>query len=137
MLSITRKAYYGISALLELAENFTIGRLQIKDISDRRNIPRNYLEQLLNRLLKNGMVKSIRGSRGGYILAREPAEINLLAVLESLEGDISLTGDWHESDAVYKVLKKAESQMKEVLQITLQDIVEEQKKLNKENLFYI
>jgi Rrf2 family protein len=137
MLSITRKAYYGITALLELAENYEHGLLQIKDIADRRSIPRNYLEQLLNRLLKSGLVKSIRGSRGGYKLSENPEKVSLLTVLETLEGNITLTGEWSENDAVYKVMKDAESRMKEAMQITLKDIIEEQKKVNKEALFYI
>ncbi len=137
MLSITSKTYYGVTAILELAENFGNGVLQIKDISTKKNIPKNYLEQLLNRLLKSGLIKSTRGKKGGYALADKPEHIKLLDVIEILEGKIKLTGSWENNQAIYQQLKKAEDEFKNALDISLQDILEEQKKLNGSFIFHI
>jgi Rrf2 family protein len=81
------KTEYAILALLELAFHYQSGEpLQIRQIAAQQNIPDRYLEQLLASLRRGGFVKSQRGSRGGYLLARDPRKINLLDVLACLEG---------------------------------------------------
>jgi Rrf2 family protein len=81
------KSEYGILALLELAIHYQSGEpLQIRQIAAQQNIPDRYLEQLLATLRRGGIVKSQRGSKGGYLLAREPWKISLFEVLSCLEG---------------------------------------------------
>jgi Rrf2 family protein len=81
------KSEYAILALLELATHYQSGEpLQIRQIAAQQNIPDRYLEQLLATLRRGGLVKSQRGSKGGYILAREPWKITLFEVLGCLEG---------------------------------------------------
>jgi Rrf2 family protein len=60
--------------------------MQIRQIATQQNIPDRYLEQLLATLRRGGIVKSQRGSKGGYFLAREPRKITILEILECLEG---------------------------------------------------
>jgi Rrf2 family protein len=73
-------------AILELALEYGNAPLQIKTIADREDISNKYLEQLIAMLKAAGLVRSIRGPRGGYLLAKPPAEIQLKEVFVTLEG---------------------------------------------------
>ena len=87
-MELSCKSEYALLALLELATQYQSGEpLQIRQIAAQQNIPDRYLEQLLATLRRGGVVKSQRGAKGGYILAREPWKITLLEVLSCLEGD--------------------------------------------------
>lgn len=84
------KTEYAVLALLELAAHYREAEpLQIRQIAAQQNIPDRYLEQLLATLRRGGLVKSQRGAKGGYLLAREPWEITLLEVVSCLEGSDS------------------------------------------------
>lgn len=85
-MKISTRTRYGIRALLELAENEGNGPLQIKAIAKDQDISIKYLEQLMYMLRSGGFVRSIRGSKGGYVLAKAPERINLLEVFNCLEG---------------------------------------------------
>ena len=86
-MELSCKSEYAILALLELATNYQNGEpLQIRQIAAQQNIPDRYLEQLLATLRRGGIVKSQRGSKGGYLLTRDPWKITLLEVLACLEG---------------------------------------------------
>jgi Rrf2 family protein len=88
------KCEYAILALLEMATYYASGEpMQIRQIAAQQNIPDRYLEQLLATLRRGGIVKSQRGSKGGYLLAREPWKISLFEILECLEGLDIRTGD--------------------------------------------
>jgi Rrf2 family protein len=81
------KSEYAILALLEMATHYENGEpMQIRQIATQQNIPDRYLEQLLATLRRGGIVKSQRGSKGGYLLAREPWKISVFDILECLEG---------------------------------------------------
>ncbi len=87
-MELSLKSEYAILAMLELAHNYAIAQpLQIRQIANQQNIPDRYLEQLLATLKRQGLVKSQRGSKGGYILAREPREISLLEIICGIEGN--------------------------------------------------
>jgi len=84
---ISCKSEYALLALIELAVAYESGDpLQIRQISAQQNIPDRYLEQLLATLRRGGIVRSQRGAKGGYLLAREPWKITLFDVLVCLEG---------------------------------------------------
>ncbi len=86
-MELSLKSEYAILAMLELASNFSLDQpLQIRQIAHQQNIPDRYLEQLLATLKRQGLVKSQRGSKGGYILAREPWEISVLEIIQGIEG---------------------------------------------------
>ena len=65
------------------------GPTSIADISRKEDISVAYLEQLLNKLRRQGLVRSIRGPKGGYLLSRRPKDITVRDVVKTLEGDIS------------------------------------------------
>lgn len=82
------KTQYGLMALLELARVHSQGGvLQVGEIAARQQIPDRYLEQMLTNLRRSAILRSIRGPRGGYQLARAPAEIRLSEVVQCLEGE--------------------------------------------------
>ncbi|BAY92173.1 MULTISPECIES: RrF2 family transcriptional regulator [unclassified Tolypothrix] len=86
-MEISCKSEYAILALLEMATHYQSAEpMQIRQIAAQQNIPDRYLEQLLATLRRGGIIKSQRGSKGGYLLAREPRRISIFEVLECLEG---------------------------------------------------
>ncbi|PAX59643.1 RrF2 family transcriptional regulator [Brunnivagina elsteri] len=86
-MELSCKSEYAILALLELATHYQNGEpLQIRQIAAQQNIPDRYLEQLLATMRRGGLVKSQRGSKGGYYLAREPWKITIFEVLTCIEG---------------------------------------------------
>jgi len=127
------KSEYALLALLELATHYQINEpLQIRQIAAQQNIPDRYLEQLLATLRRGGVVKSQRGAKGGYILAREPWKITLLEVLDCLEGLDSRASENEaspktvESAVVQEIWQEAHQAANLVLQkYTLQDLCEQ------------
>jgi len=87
---LSSRSLYGMRAVLVLARNHGQGSVFLKDIVARERLPPTYLEQLMVPLRKAGIVLGVRGAKGGYFLARHPAEIQVLAVLEALEGPLRL-----------------------------------------------
>lgn len=86
-MELSCKTKYALLALLELAAYHQKQEpLQIRQIAEKQEISDRYLEQLLATLRRGGLVKSQRGAKGGYLLAREPWQITLLDVVECLEG---------------------------------------------------
>jgi Rrf2 family protein len=87
IVELSCKSEYALLALLELAARYNDGEpLQIRQIAAQQDIPDRYLEQLLATLRRGGIVRSQRGAKGGYILAREPWKITLQEVVVCLEG---------------------------------------------------
>ncbi len=88
LLELSAKVEYALLALLELAINH--GKkvtLTINDIAAKQPIPERYLEQILTQLRRAGIVQSQRGSKGGFLLVREPWEISLLEIVSLIEGE--------------------------------------------------
>ena len=78
-------------AAIDLARHYaSCDPVQVKDIAERQDIPKDYLSLIMVDLRKGGIVESVRGPRGGYRLAKSPAEISMGEVLEVLEGPIQL-----------------------------------------------
>lgn len=86
---ISTRARYGVNAVYELAKNYDGGTVAIKTISERQDIPVQYLEQLIVKLRKAGIVTSLRGAKGGYKLAKQPKDVSALDVIICLEGDFA------------------------------------------------
>jgi Rrf2 family transcriptional regulator, cysteine metabolism repressor len=83
------KAEYGVRVMVELARRADEDPVPLAEIASRGELPLAYLEHLVARLRKAGLVDSRRGSRGGYLLARSPAEITMAEIVEALEGSIA------------------------------------------------
>jgi Rrf2 family cysteine metabolism transcriptional repressor len=87
-MKLSTKTRYGMRAILELAEHYGQGPLQTNVIAQRQDISAKYLEQLMAILKAAGLIRSVRGARGGYVLARKPDEIKLSEVFYGLEGPV-------------------------------------------------
>ena len=87
-MKLSTRTRYGIRAILELAENYGKGPVQLKKIAKDQGISIKYLEQLMAILKSAGIINSTRGSKGGYILAKPPKEIKLSDCFNCLEGPI-------------------------------------------------
>lgn len=86
--AFSSKTEYGLVALIELAAlHGSGGVMQVGEIANRQGIPERYLEQMLTSLRRGGILRSIRGPKGGYQLARSPAELPVAEVVRCLEGD--------------------------------------------------
>jgi len=90
-MKLSTRSRYGIRAILELAENHGNGPLQLKTIARHQEISVKYLEQLMATLKSAGIVRSIRGSKGGYILTKSPGQIKVSDCFSCLEGPVITT----------------------------------------------
>ncbi len=97
MLRLTKKLLFAIEAVLDIAYNASNAPVQSGDITGRQGIPRRYLEQVLQQLVRAGILEGVRGPRGGYRLARERRRITvgeIVRVVKTLEtGDDPLEGE--------------------------------------------
>jgi Rrf2 family protein len=85
------RAEYGLRALIDLAAHYGEGPVRSRVIAQRQGLPEPYLNQLMTRLRRGGLVTSKRGPSGGHLLSRPPAEISLKEAFEVLEGS---TAPW-------------------------------------------
>ena len=91
-MKLSTRGNYGVRAVYELACNYGNGLVQIKQISERQDIPLKYLEQLLHRLKRSGIIESVRGPSGGYVLTDDPANLSIGDVFKVLEGPFQMSG---------------------------------------------
>jgi Rrf2 family protein len=89
-MKISTKIRYGTRAMLELAYHYGEGPIELREIAKREDISLKYLEQVIVPLRTAGLVKSARGSKGGYSLAKPPSEIYLSDLVETLDGPLNL-----------------------------------------------
>jgi len=90
-MKLSTKGKYGVREVFEIARHYGKGPITIKEIADRQGISFSYLEQILHKLGKSGVIESVRGPAGGYLLARKPAELTIGDIVRSLEGPIALS----------------------------------------------
>lgn len=88
-MKLSTKGRYGLKAVIDIAVNSETEVVALSGIAQRQNISINYLEQLIAKLKKAGIVLSFRGAQGGYTLAKKPEEISVGDILRALEGDLS------------------------------------------------
>ena len=89
MIKFSTKGEYGVRMMVEIARHYGSGPVSLTDVSREEDLPLPYLEQLVGKLRKGGLLLSRHGARGGYELARNPADINIGDVLRALEGPIA------------------------------------------------
>ncbi|PIU41434.1 MAG: AsnC family transcriptional regulator [Candidatus Omnitrophica bacterium CG07_land_8_20_14_0_80_42_15] len=88
-MKLSTKSRYGVRAMVDLAFNYKHGPVAVGDISRREGISTCYLEQILNKLRRHNLVKSVRGPKGGYVLAKSPDNIKIADIVKTLEGNIA------------------------------------------------
>jgi Rrf2 family transcriptional regulator, iron-sulfur cluster assembly transcription factor len=128
-MKLTTKGHYSVKALLDLSLQPGYGPASTRAIANRQDIPAPYLEKLLIEMRRAGLVKSIRGSIGGYQLAKEPAQISIGQIFEAVGETITqlpLPGgspaqaeDW----VTFTLWQRLQQKLKEALySITLADL---------------
>ncbi|MDI4638580.1 MULTISPECIES: Fe-S cluster assembly transcription factor [Halomonadaceae] len=88
---LTTKGRYAVTAMLDLAMNGAATPTSLADISKRQEISLSYLEQLFSRLRRAGLVKSVRGPGGGYLLAGNPVDISVARVIDAVNESVDAT----------------------------------------------
>lgn len=87
-MKISTKGRYALRMMIDLALNGSGSFIALKDIAERQNISKKYLEQIVPLLHKSGMLKTNRGYQGGYALAKRPTEYTVADILRVTEGDL-------------------------------------------------
>ncbi|RDI44098.1 cysteine metabolism transcriptional regulator CymR [Falsibacillus pallidus] len=123
-MKISTKGRYGLTIMIELAKRHGEGPTSLKTIAAAHELSEHYLEQLVAPLRNAGLVKSIRGAYGGYILAKEPSEISSGDIIRVLEGPISpVEGIEDEEPAKRELWIRIRDAVKEVLDnTTIEDL---------------
>ncbi len=121
-LQISRKIEYGLRAMLCLASAAPDELVSFREIARRMDVPQDFLAKILKTLVTRHLVRSVRGARGGYSLAKNAAEISFLDVIEAVEGPIQVNVCQDEHNAcrlssactMYGVWKLGQERMLEV-----------------------
>ena len=147
-MKLSTKGRYGTRALLELALHKGDDPMSLKDIACRQEISLSYLEQLVSPLVAGGIIRSTKGPRGGISLVKNPSEIKLSDIIQTLEGSVAPAEcvdnpdvcDRSPSCVTRDVWSEMKTAMSGVLEsTTLQDLVERQKEKQelREEMYYI
>ncbi|WP_206812670.1 RrF2 family transcriptional regulator [Paradesulfitobacterium ferrireducens] len=147
-MKLSTKGRYGLKAMFDLAQHFGEGPISLKSIAERQDISEHYLEQLISGLRKAGLVKSVRGAQGGYVLGREPGKMTIGDVIRVLEGPIAPVDCVAEEDpeccskadycVTRTVWEKVRDSIAEVLDsITLEDMVKDSKQKEADRRLYM
>ncbi len=126
--------------MMELAAKFGEGPISLKSIAERNGLSEHYLEQLVAPLRNAGLVKSIRGAYGGYILSKDPADITSGDIIRILEGPISPVDFTEEDDPAKRNLwLRIRDSIAEVLDsTTLENLITYREAEKKDSyMFYI
>jgi len=135
--TISAKGVYGLTAVIELAMNYSSGPVQIRDIAEAHNIPQHYLEQLLVILKKAGIVESYRGSRGGYALAKDPKQIRVFNVLSHLEGRLEVVPEQKKNGILQFFWSRLEREIGKALDMSVEEIILEKHSLDRSPMYNI
>lgn len=130
---LSTKGRYGLMAMFELALRYGDGPIPLRSIAHKQMLSDSYLEQLFSTLRKDGLINSVRGAQGGYMLSRDPKDITVGNILRSLEGhlapadcaiDETIECSKEENCATKLVLIKIKDSIDEVVDsITLRDMI--------------
>lgn len=89
-MKLSKKTIYSILLMLALAKNENKGTISMKEIAEKENISAKYLEQIVNVLCKSGLVRSHRGSKGGYSLSKSADRYTLGSIIRTIDGTVSV-----------------------------------------------
>ncbi|MGM0900187.1 cysteine metabolism transcriptional regulator CymR [Mesobacillus maritimus] len=141
-MKISTKGRYGMTIMIELAKNHGEGPVSLKSIAQAHDLSEHYLEQLVAPLRNAGLVRSIRGAYGGYVLTDEPSKITAGDIIRVLEGPIVLVeGIENEAPAQRELWIRIRDAIKRVLDhTTIEDLAnhtEEDNGISDAYMFYI
>lgn len=125
-MKISTKGRYGLTIMIELAKHYGEGPIPLRQIAAEKDLSEAYLEQLVSPLRNAGLVKSVRGAYGGYMLAHTPAEISAADVIRVLEGPIQPVEGIEDEEAPQRELwMRIRDAVKNVLDTTsLEDLTQ-------------
>lgn len=140
-MKLSTKGRYGLKAMFDLALYYGEGPIALKNVAERQGVSEHYLEQLIATLRKAGLVKSVRGAQGGYMLAYSPSKITVGEIIRVLEGplapaecviDEDSAGCKNADCCVTRIIwdKIRVSISKVIDSITLQDMIEDYNKMD-------
>ncbi|MEM0529733.1 Rrf2 family transcriptional regulator [Zongyangia sp. HA2173] len=139
-MKISTKGRYGMRLMVELGLAYEGKPVSLRDIAKRQEISEKYLEQIVTRLGKAGLVKSTRGAQGGYRLEREPSQITVGDILRVTEGSLTPVACLDDDECprrercvTYSVWSRVQEAVTRVVdQITLQELVDDYRRKNEE-----
>lgn len=132
MMKLSTRGCYGLRAMLELALHHGGRPVLMRNIAENQGVSRKYLHALLTSLKSAGLVRSVRGAGGGYLLARAPGQIRVDEVVQVLEGSLCVTDcvedpascDRHDRCATHDLWKELSAAVQQLLAgLTLEDLV--------------
>jgi len=135
-MKLSTKGRYGVRAMLELAMHQGRGPVALQELASRQEISAKYLEQLLIPLKAAGLVNSVRGAKGGYLLAVPPQKVTLYQIVRSLEGPLAVVECVQDPDSCDRkadcIVHQVWGEMNELIvdylsRITLDQLAENQK----------
>ena len=143
-MKLSTRGRYGLRAMFDLAMNQAQGPIPLNEIASRQNISESYLEQLFATMRKAGLVKSVRGVYGGYLLGAPSDKIYIGQILRTLEGNIAPADCVSDEDipecsgadaCVTRIIwEKIRDSINQVVDsITLEDMLREQERINHKN----
>jgi Rrf2 family transcriptional regulator, cysteine metabolism repressor len=139
-MKISTKGRYGLTIVVELGAKYGEGPVPLRKIAEEQKLSEAYLEQLIPPLRNSGIVKSVRGAYGGYMLAKPPAEITAGDVIRILEGPIQLVEGLEGSDIPQQELwKRIGEAVRSVLDTTtIEDLMKSAEADDRDSyMFYI
>lgn len=139
-MKITTKGRYGLTIMIELARSYGKRHVPLKEIAENHQLSLHYLEQLATSLRNSGLIKSVRGAGGGYLLAKRPEGIIVGDIIRALEGPILFVEEMEREEPAQKALwNKLRNAVKNILDTTtLQDLLDMHEENSTENyMFYI
>ena len=99
---LSTRGRYGTRLMVDLAQHYAHGPIPLAEIAKRQELSAKYLEQLIILLKGAGLIRSVRGRRGGYVLARKPGQISVGEIVETLEGKLSVVDCVLEPELCYR-----------------------------------
>lgn len=143
-MKISTKGRYGLRAILDLALNSNGEYVSLISIAERQEISKNYLEQVFSALRKSGLIKSVKGSQGGYLLGDSTSKIKVGDILRVLEGDLSVVKDEENQNNKIEICIKnnvwdrIDEKVNDVVDnLSLGDLIDEYKKGDDALMYYI
>lgn len=147
-MKVSTKGRYGLRAMVDLAIHSSEGHVALNAIADRQDISVNYLEQVFSTLRKAGLVKSVKGAQGGYMMSMQPSQMTVGMILRALEGNLVVVDETENTGAeksvqhciqmmVWDVMTETVNKM--VDQMTLEDLVNSYRTLSgkETSVYYI
>lgn len=141
-MTLSQKCQYAVRAIFELSKNYGKGPIRTNEIADAQAIPQRFLENILNELKSTGLIESRRGMRGGYLIARNPAELTVGEIIRLVDGPldpVKCIGEGRSGGcplqnecSLVKLWNRAKVAMEQVYDnATFKGLVEEEQEMNR------